>query len=108
MFGYLRGKIGDELEVVPDWAERLSPIQAARLGKELEPHHLFFLEDPLRPEHKESFRLVRHHSTTPIAMGELFFSKYDCMTLITEQLIDYIRCDLGHTGGITEAKKIAA
>ena len=108
LFAHLRDKIGEETDLFHDVHERLTPIQAARLAKELEPYHLFFLEDPLRPEHKESFRLIRNHSTTPIAMGELFHTKWDCLPLITEQLIDYIRCDLGHIGGITEAKKIAA
>jgi mannonate dehydratase len=41
-------------------------------------------------------------------MGELFHTKYDCLPLFTEQLIDFIRCDLTHIGGVTEAKKIAA
>lgn len=108
LFAHLREKIGEEVELFHDVHERLTPIQAARLAKELEPFHLFFLEDPLRPEHKESFRLIRQHSVTPIGMGELFFDKYDCLPLLTEQLIDFIRCDLGHTGGITEGKKIAA
>ena len=108
MFGYLREKLGHEVELLHDTHERLNPIQAARLAKELEPFHLFFLEDPLRPEHKESFRIVRNASTTPIAMGELFHSKYECLPLITEQLIDFIRCDIGHIGGITEARKVAA
>jgi mannonate dehydratase len=108
LFEDLRSRLGDEIHLLHDVHERLSPIQAAALAKDLEPYRLFFLEDPLRPEHKESFRLVRHASTTPIAMGELFHSRYDCLPLITEQLIDYIRCDLGHIGGITEARKIAA
>src|SRR2546429_416915 len=108
LFAHLRDKIGDDIELLHDVHERLNPIQAARLAKELEPFHLFFLEDPVRPEHRESFRLIRQHSTTPIAMGELFHSKYECLPLITEQLIDYIRCDIGHIGGITEARKIAA
>jgi len=108
LFAHLRDKLGDEIDLFHDVHERLTPIQAARLAKELEPFHLFFLEDPLRPEHKESFRLIRHHATTPIAMGELFATKWDCLPLISEQLIDYIRCDLAHIGGITEAKKIAA
>ncbi len=108
LFEHLRTQIGDETELFHDVHERLSPIQAARLAKELEPYHILFLEDPLRPEHKESFRLIRQHSTTPIGMGELFHSKYECLPLITEQLIDYIRCDIGHIGGITEARKIAA
>jgi mannonate dehydratase len=108
LFAHLRDKLGDSVALFHDVHERLTPIQAARLAHELEPYHLFFLEDCLRPEHKESFRLIRQHTTTPLAMGELFHTKWDCLPLITEQLIDYIRCDLGHIGGITEAKKIAA
>ncbi len=107
MFEHLRSRLGYEIELLHDVHERLNPIQAARLARELEPYKLFFLEDPLRPEHKESFRMVRQASTTPIAMGELFHTKYDCLPLFTEQLIDYIRCDIGHIGGITEARKIA-
>lgn len=108
LFAHLRDKLGDEIELFHDVHERLTPIQAARLARELEPYHLFFLEDCLRPEHKESFRLIRQHSVTPLAMGELFHTKWECLPLLTEQLIDFIRCDLGHIGGITEARKIAA
>lgn len=108
LFEHLRLKLGDEVELLHDTHEKLSPIEGARLAKELEPYHLLFLEDLLRPEHTESFRVIRQHSTTPLAMGELFNSLWDCVTLISEQLIDYIRCDLGHCGGITAGRKIAA
>jgi mannonate dehydratase len=108
LFEHLRAKLGDEVELLHDTHERLGPIEGARLAKELEPYHLFFLEDLLRPEHKESFRVIRQHTTTPLAMGELFNSLWDCVPLIAEQLIDYIRCDLGHIGGISNARKVAA
>jgi mannonate dehydratase len=108
LFAHLRSKLGEEVELLHDAHERLNPQEAARLAQELEPFHLFYLEDVLRPEYKESFRLVREHSTTPLAMGELFNTLWDCVPLIKEQLIDYIRCDLGHIGGITNARKIAA
>ena len=107
LFEHLRVKLGDEVELLHDCHEKPGPIEAARLARDLEPYHLFFLEDPLRPEYKESFRLIREHSTTPLAMGELFNSLWDCVPLIKEQLIDYIRCDLGHIGGITAARKVA-
>ncbi len=87
--------------------ERLTPIEAKILAKQLEPYRLFFLEDPLRPEHKDSFRILRQSCAIPIAMGELFSSKWECITLFENQLIDFIRCDLSHIGGISEAKKIA-
>lgn len=108
LFDHLRRAVGDEVELLHDVHERLTPVEAARLGKDLEPYHLFFLEDPIRPEHKESFRLIRQHTTTPLAMGELYHTNWEFLPLITEQLIDYVRCDLGHFGGITHAKKLAA
>lgn len=108
LFEHLRNTLGNDIELLHDVHERLTPIEAAGLARELERYRLFFLEDPLRPEHKESFRILRNHTTLPIAMGELFHSRYECLPLFTEQLIDFIRCDLTHIGGVTEAKKIAA
>ncbi len=104
---YLRAEVGFELELLHDVHERLTPVEAKILAKDLEPYQLFFLEDPLRPEHKESFSVIRQGAAIPIAMGELFNTKWDCTTLFEKQLIDYIRCDISHIGGVTEARKIA-
>ncbi len=108
LFEHLRSRLPEDLELIHDVHERLTPIEAAGLARDLEPYHLFFLEDPLRPEHHDSFRVIRQHSTIPLAMGELYFSKWEALPVIAGQLIDYIRCDLGHVGGITEGRKIAA
>ncbi len=108
LFDHLRANLGETVELLHDIHERLNPIQASQMAQALEQYKLFFLEDPLRPEHKESFRLIRQHTTIPIAMGELFHTRWDALPLITEQLIDFIRCDIGHIGGLTEARKIAA
>jgi len=107
-FEGLRKELGDEVLLCHDVHERLSPVEAARLARELEPFHLFFLEDPVRPEHPDSFALVRRASATPLAMGELFHSRYQALPLLTQQWIDYIRIAPLHVGGLTEARKIAA
>lgn len=107
-FDELRDEVGFDVGLCHDTHQRLGPIEACRLAKDLEPHRLFFLEDLLAPERPESFRLVRNASTTPLAMGELYTDKTQTLTVVTEQLIDYVRCDLAHSGGITEARKIAA
>src|SRR5215469_667481 len=73
-----------------------------------EPYHLFWMEDPTPAELQESFRLIRQHTSTPLAVGKIFNSLFDCPTLIQEQLIDYIRTTVVHAGGITHLKKIAA
>src|SRR5437879_305939 len=108
LFEALRLKFGDDLHLLHDVHHRLTPIEAARLGKELEPYHLFWLEDPVAAELQEGFRLIRQHTTTPLAVGEVFSSIHDCQQLIQEQLIDYIRTTVVHAGGITHLRKIAS
>ena len=108
LFARLRKEFGPQIHLLHDAHHRLTPIEAARLGKELEPYHLFWLEDPVPAELQESFRTIRRHTTTPLAVGEVFNSIYDCQQLIEEQLIDYIRTTVVHAGGITHLKKIAS
>ena len=107
LFARLRKEFGPDLHLLHDVHHRLTPIEAARLGKELEPAHLFWMEDPVPAELQEGFRIIRQHTTTPIAVGEVFNSIYDCQTLIEEQLIDYIRTSVVHAGGITHLRRIA-
>jgi len=108
LFEALRVKYGDDVHLLHDAHHRLTPIQAARLGKELEPYHLFWLEDAVVAELQEGFRIVRQHTTTPLALGEIFNSVWDANVLISEQLIDYLRITVVHGGGITNLKKVAA
>lgn len=108
LFARLRKEFGPDVHLLHDAHHRLTPIEAARLGKELEPYHLFWLEDPTPAELQEGFRTIRKHTTTPLAVGEVFNSIYDCEKLVSEQLIDYIRTTVVHAGGITHLKKIAS
>lgn len=108
LFARLRKEFGPEVHLLHDAHHRLTPIEAGRLGKDLEPFHLFWLEDPTPAELQESFRLIRQHTTTPLAVGEVFNTIFDCQQLIQEQLIDYIRTTVVHAGGISHLKKIAS
>jgi mannonate dehydratase len=108
MFAKVRETFGEDLHLLHDVHHRCTPIEAARLARELEPFHLFWLEDPVTAELQEGLRLVRRHSTTPIALGEVFNSVYDYTALITEQLIDFVRMPISHGGGITHLLKVAA
>lgn len=108
LFEALRVKYGDDPHLLHDVHHRLTPIEAGRLGKELEPYHLFWLEDAVPAELQEGFRIVRQHTTTPLAVGEVFNTIWDAHVLITEQLIDYIRMTVVHGGGISHLRKVAA
>jgi mannonate dehydratase len=108
LFEAARAALGDEVHLLHDVHHRLKPIEAARLGADLERWRPFWLEDPTPAENQESFRMIRRHTTVPLAVGEVFNSIHDCRQLIEEQLIDYIRATVVHAGGITHLKRIAA
>jgi mannonate dehydratase len=108
LFEHLRIKLGDEVELLHDVHERVTPNQAINLAKELEKYRLFFLEDPLPPEENDHFRLLRQQTSTPLAMGELFNTQHEYVPLIANRLIDYIRIHLSQIGGLTMARKVAA
>ena len=107
LFAAARDTLGWDLHLLHDVHHRLTPIEAARLGKDLEPYRPFWLEDAVPAENQASFRIIRQHTTTPLAVGEVFNSIWDCKQLIEEQLIDYIRATVVHAGGITHLRRIA-
>ncbi len=108
LFKAAREAMGWDVHLLHDIHHRLTPIEAGRLGKALEPYNLFWIEDPTPAENQEAFRLIRQHTTTPIAVGEVFNSIWDAKDLIQNQLIDYIRATVVHAGGITHLRRIAS
>jgi mannonate dehydratase len=108
MFQHIRNTCGDEIELLHDIHERIPPIQAINLVKQLEQFHPFFIEDPFAPEDNGYFKLLREQTCVPIAMGELFNNPHEWTGLITERLIDFIRVHISQVGGLSVARKIAA
>ena len=108
LFEYIRVKLGTEVKLLHDVHEHPTPTAAVELAKRLEPYHMFFVEDILAPEQIDWFRRIKQVCTTPLAMGELFTSPHEYVPLISERVIDFVRNRLSQTGGITQAKKVAA
>jgi mannonate dehydratase len=108
MFEACRQELGEEVELLHDVHERVTPTQAVKFCKDVEKFNLFFFEDPLSPEDIAYFRLIRQQCATPIAMGELFNSPHEWTPLIQERLMDYIRIHVSQAGGLTPCRKIAA
>src|SRR5712691_1233802 len=108
LFEECRKQLGDEVELLHDVHERVTPTQAVQFAKDVEKFKLFFLEDVLSPEDIAYYRIIRQQCATPQAMGELFNSPHEWTPLIAERLIDYIRIHVSQAGGLTPCRKIAA
>ena len=106
-FEALRDAVGDEVEIILEIHTRLTPIRAIELCNAIEEYHPFFVEDPIRSENPGSFATLRTHTNVPIGTGEQLTTKWAFRELIEGELIDYLRVDICHSGGITEGKKIA-
>jgi mannonate dehydratase len=107
LFERLRADHGAAVELLHDAHHRLMPVEAARLARDLEPYRLFWLEDATPADNPDGFSLIRSHSVTPLAVGEVFNSIWDARHLIEKRLIDFIRSTLVHAGGITHVRRIA-
>jgi mannonate dehydratase len=108
LFEYIRVKLGSEVKLIHDVHEHLTGTGAVEFAKRMEPYHMFFVEDILPPEQIDWFREIKKVTTTPMAMGELFTSPREYVPLISERVIDFIRCRVSQVGGITAVRKIAA
>lgn len=107
LFEAVRDRFGPELHLLHDAHHRLTPNEAAQLGRSLEPYRLFWLEDATPAEDQTAFRRIRQMTTTPLAVGEVFNSIWDANILVTERLIDYLRATIVHAGGVTHIRRIA-
>ena len=106
VFEAIRERFGPDLKILHDVHHRLRPREAAAFGKEIEKYNLFWMEDPTPADDQAAFKLIRHHTTVPIAIGEVFNSIWDCKIMIEQEWIDFIRVSATYAGGITHVRRI--
>jgi mannonate dehydratase len=107
IFETVRKVCGEDVELLHDIHERVSPIDAINMIKRLEEYNPFFIEDPFSPENMEWFKQLRATTSVPIAMGELFNNINEFKMPMVNQWFDFIRVHVSQIGGITPAMKIA-
>lgn len=103
----VREAVGRDIGIAVDFHGRVHRPMARMLIKELEPYGLMFIEEPVLSENREALREIARMSSTPIALGERLFSRWDFKSVFEEAVVDIIQPDLSHAGGITECRKIA-
>ncbi|MFL5606064.1 MAG: galactonate dehydratase [Gemmatimonadaceae bacterium] len=104
----IREAMGPSFDIAVDFHGRVHRPMAKVLAKELEPYRLMFIEEPVLSEHAEALAEIAAHCTTPIALGERLYSRWDFKKILADGHVDIIQPDPSHAGGITETRKIAA
>ena len=106
--GAVRDALGPHFGIAVDFHGRVHRPMAKVLAKQLEPFGLMFIEEPVLSEHSEALKEIANHCSTPIALGERLYSRWDFKRVLGEGYVDIIQPDPSHAGGITETKKIAS
>jgi galactonate dehydratase len=96
------------MDVGLDFHGRVHRPMAKQLAKAIEPLGLLFIEEPLLSENPEGLKQIAELTSTPIALGERLFSRWDFKPFFEMGAVDIIQPDLSHAGGILECRKIAA
>ncbi len=104
----VREAVGPHVGIGVDFHGRVHRPMAKVLIKELEPYKLMFIEEPVLSEHDEALKEIARISSTPIALGERLYSRWDFKRVLQEGYADIVQPDPSHAGGITETRKIAS
>jgi mannonate dehydratase len=107
LFDYVRSKVGFEPKLLHDVHSHLTGMNAVEFCRRMQPYQMYFIEDVLPPEQIAWYKHIREICSTPQAVGEVFSHPFEYLPLITDRLIDFVRCRVSAIGGITQAKKIA-
>jgi galactonate dehydratase len=103
----IREVMGPDFGIGVDFHGRVHRPMAKVIAKELEPYRLMFIEEPVLSENVGSFLGPMINTSTPIALGERLYSRWDFKSILLSGAVDIIQPDPSHSGGITETRKIA-
>ena len=103
----VREAVGPYIDIAIDMHGRYNIDAACKVAKEMEPFNLMWLEEPVPPENVDAMLKVKQSTSTPICAGENLYTRFGFRELLQKQAVDVIMPDVAHTGGLSEARKVA-
>jgi L-alanine-DL-glutamate epimerase-like enolase superfamily enzyme len=104
----IREAVGDKADLLFGTHGQFNTAGAIRLGQALEPYSPLWFEEPIPPDNPLEFAKVAEAVRIPISTGERLTTKAEFATLLRTGGVSILQPALGRSGGIWEAKKIAA
>jgi galactonate dehydratase len=104
----VREAVGPRVDIMLDMSAELTTDAIIRLGRKMQEYDIAFFEEPVDPFDVDALKKVSEHVEIPIAVGERLYTRYGFRPILERHAADILQPDIGNTGGIMEAKKIAA
>jgi galactonate dehydratase len=103
----VRKQVGPDGTVMFDAHCAMPPPFLIQFANAIQPHDILFLEEVAVPGNIEVFKRLKQHIKIPMATGERDRTIWEMAAYLHERCIDILQPDVGHTGGVTQMKKIA-
>ncbi len=104
----IREAVGDKADLLFGTHGQFTTSGAIRLGQAIEPYSPLWFEEPIPPDNPLEFAKVAEAVRIPLSTGERLTTKAEFATLLRTGGVSILQPALGRSGGIWEAKKIAA
>ena len=104
----VREAVGPDVDIMIDAHGRLSPPVAVRASEMLAEIGVLFFEEPTLPTHAPALIRMARKSKVPVAVGERHYSRWGYPEILESRAIGVVQPDIVQSGGIAEARKVAA
>jgi galactonate dehydratase len=104
----IREAVGDAMDVMVELHGLWDRRSATAICDALAPYRPYWIEDPLRPDAVDALGRLAADVDVPLAAGETCVGRRGFLPLLRDGAIDVAIVDVQWTGGLTEARKVAA
>jgi galactonate dehydratase len=102
-----RKRVGPDGAVMFDAHCSMPPPLLIQFAAAIEPYDVMWIEEPAVPGNIEVFKRLKQAIKVPLATGERDRTIWEVSAYLQNGCIDILQSDVGHTGGISQLKKIA-
>ena len=104
----VREAIGPDIDLMIDANHAYNLREAVQLANAVEKYNIYWFEEPISPEYYDQYSELRTKTSIPIAGGECEYLRFGFQTLLKSRSVDIVQPDICASGGLSEAKRIAA
>jgi galactonate dehydratase len=104
----VREAVGPDVELMLDLTGGLTTDETIRFCRDIEPYDIAYVEEPAEALDNGALQKIAASISQPIAAGERVYTRQGFRDILEARAVDILQPDIGNTGGLHEARKIAA